>query len=208
MQVLIYQAITASKMKQVKCGKSCCKARPGARWKRMLLFFRNSSERKVVPPVNTVLSTTFWHFFLHEVLQGVLFPTLGSAKRDLGHPSAGRRRGLEETWSASELLQETSCSWWCLMQLIVWLVLLAWCERGGWRPASEGFWESYGTAWTLSAKIMEGETAQSLLGPWAGPGRLQPSLGVGGLCSHDRVQRFTAHEQHHMEWGEIREIHG
>lgn len=35
------------------------------------------------------------------------------------------------------------------MQLIVRLVLLAWRERGGWGAASEGFWESYGTAWTL-----------------------------------------------------------
>ena len=171
MQVLIYQGITASRMKQVKYGNSCCKARPGARGKWRLLFFRNSSERKAVPPVNTVLSTIFWHFFLRRVLQAILFPTLGSAKRDLGHPSAGRGRGLEEMWAASELLQETSASWWCLMQLIVWLVLLAWSERGGWGAAPECFWESYGTAWTSSAKSVEGETARSLLAHLARAGK-------------------------------------
>lgn len=48
-----------------------------------LFVFRDSSESKPVPPVTTVLPTVFWHFFLHQVLQGVLFLTLGSANKVL-----------------------------------------------------------------------------------------------------------------------------
>jgi len=59
MKVLICQGIPDSKIKQEKYGNSCCKARPGAKGKWRLLLFRNSSERKVVPPENTVLSTIF-----------------------------------------------------------------------------------------------------------------------------------------------------
>lgn len=113
MQVMIYQGITASKMKQVKHRNSCCKAGLGAREKWRLLFFRNSSERKLVSPVNTELSTVFCYFFLRKVLQAFLFKgswgihRLGETwRKRVLHQSCCRPEGHEEAGTCLAFLEK------------------------------------------------------------------------------------------------------
>lgn len=162
MQVLIYQGITASRMKQVEYGNSCCKARSSARGGMEAFILQKffwkegctSSEYSVIHHILTFLSASG--------PPGRFIPYFGQRKKGLGASISWETKRLWGNVICIRAVSGNSPSCWCSVQLIVWLVLLAWCERGGWGAASEGFWESCGTAWTLSAKTMEEETARSL----------------------------------------------
>lgn len=92
---------------------------PGKKLK--LFLFRNSPERKIVPPLSTVLSTMLWSLFLCQVLQDILLFTSRVQNGAWSIPKMG-----EEAWRKGDLGQsccrtlpvvgDIYCCWvydWC-----------------------------------------------------------------------------------------------